>query len=116
MDMFLTDLLNHWGFDEPERYLKAAPEEPQQQQQASQQVLPTTTTGNPLVDAVQSGQLPSVGMANALQSQVAADGGMSMMANLMPGTSMAPGTNTDAQLEALDNGSIDPTAATGPVQ
>lgn len=97
MDMFLTDLLNHWGFDEPERYLKK--EEPQQEQQ----VLPTPTSGNPLVDAVQSGQLPNVGMANALQQQVSTDGGMDMMNQLMSGTTLSPGTDTASQQEIIDN-------------
>jgi Bacteriophage head to tail connecting protein len=96
MDMFLTDLLNHWGFDEPERYLKK--DEPQQEQK----VMPTPTSGNPLMDAVQSGELPNVGMANALQQQVSADGGMEMMNNLMSGTALAPGTNTQSNQEAMD--------------
>lgn len=96
MDMFLTDLLNHWGFDEPERYLK---KEPQQEKQ----VLPTPTSGNPLVDAVQSGQLPNVGMANALQQQVSSDGGMDMMNQLMSGTTLSPGTDTQTQQEMIDN-------------
>jgi hypothetical protein len=108
MDMFLTDLLNHWGFDEPERYLKKA--EPQQEQTA--QVLPTPTSGNPLQDAVQSGQLPNVGMANALQQQISADGGMNMMNQLMSGTSLAPEVNTQQQQEVIDSYGQQPT--TGP--
>lgn len=109
MDMFLTDLLNHWGFDEPERYLKKA--EPQQ----AQQVMPTPTSGNPLVDAVQSGELPNVGMANALQQQVSADGGMEMMNQLMSGTTLSPNTDTQVQQEMMDNYGQQPTdlAATG---
>lgn len=99
MDMFLNDLLVHWGFDEPERYLKKA--DPQQEQEAS--IAPTPTTGNPLVDAVQSGELPSVGMANALQQQISADGGMDMMNQLMSGTTSAPGLDTQQQMETLDN-------------
>jgi hypothetical protein len=96
MDMFLTDILNHWGFDEPERYLKK--DEPQQQQQ----VLPTPTTGNPLQDAVSSGELPNVGMANALQQQLTADGGADMMNQLASGTSLSPGTDTQQQQEVID--------------
>jgi hypothetical protein len=103
MDMFLTDLLNHWGFDEPERYLKKEEATPQQEQEDTK-VTPTPTTGNPLIDAVQSGELPSVGMANALQQQVSADGGMEMMNNLMSGTASAPGLDTQAQQEVIDSG------------
>jgi hypothetical protein len=99
MDMFLTDLLNHWGFDEPERYLKKV--DPQQEQEAP--IAPTPTTGNPLVDAVQSGELPSVGMADALQQQISADGGMDMMNQLMSGTTSAPGLDTQQQMETMDN-------------
>jgi hypothetical protein len=115
MDMFLTDLLNHWGFDEPERYLKK--EEPQQQQ-----VTPTPTSGNPLVDAVNSGELPSVGMANALQQQISADGGMNMMNQLMSGTELSPNTTTQGQQEMMTDAAAtaptspagDPTAALEP--
>lgn len=108
MDMFLTDLLNHWGFNEPERYLKKEP------QQTQEQVLPTATSGNPLVDAVQSGSLPNVGMANALQQQVSADGGMNMMNQLMSGTSLSPNTDTQTQQEIIDNGIGQPTGAIQP--
>jgi hypothetical protein len=54
------------------------------------------------MDAVQSGELPNVGMANALQQQVSADGGMEMMNNLMSGTALAPGTDTQTNQEAMD--------------
>ena len=95
MDMFLTDLLQHWGFDDPDRYLIKS--NPQQEQ-----VKPTPTSGNPIQDALDSGSLPSVGMANALQQQMAADGGMTMTNQLTSGTSLAPGIDTDTQQEMID--------------
>ena len=112
MDKFLTDLLNHWGFDDPDAYLKK--ESPQQEK-----VLPTPTSGNPLVDAVSSGELPNVGMANAIQSQLGADGGMGMMNQLMAGTGLAPNTTVEGQAGLQDelsasNAGIPPTAATVP--
>lgn len=95
MDMFLTDLLQHWGFDDPDRYLIKS--DPQQTQ-----VTPTPTTGNPIQDALASGSLPNVGMANALQQQMAADGGMTMTNQLTSGTTLAPGIDTDTQQEMID--------------
>jgi hypothetical protein len=111
MDMFLTDLLTHWGFDEPERYLK---KEQPPEDTAVKAVTPSPTTGNPLQDALQSGEVPNVGMANALQQQVSADGGQEMMNQLMSGTNLSPGANTDVQQQAIDsNATTQPDPSSG---
>jgi hypothetical protein len=51
-------------------------------------------------------------MANALQQQISADGGMNMMNQLMSGTSLAPEVNTQQQQEVIDSYEHQPT--TGP--
>lgn len=87
-----TDLLQHWGFDEPDGYLV------KKQDTSTQAVTPSSVgpDGMP-VDPMQAAiaGAPSVADANALQAQASADGGASMMNELYAGTSASPGSTYD---------------------
>ena len=65
-----TDLLMRWGFDEPDKYLKKQESPPEK---APDELSDTQSTAQSI-----GGQ----GMVNAMQSQMAADGGMSQIAEL----------------------------------
>lgn len=91
-EKFFGDILQHWGFDEPDSYLV------KKEAASTQAVSPTSVgpDGAPL-DAMQEAikGAPTTADANALQAQSVADGGAKMMNDLYAGTSASPGTTYD---------------------
>lgn len=99
MKRIVIDLLQHWGFDEPEAYLKSA-------EAPSEDVVAPSPLQDPMSAAI--AQAPSTGVANALQAQQMADGGASMMNTMFAGSHVSPDTNFEQQVENIDAASQQP--------
>lgn len=85
----MTDLLQHWGFEEPEAYLKSSPETTPEQE-AIESVSDTPDPQQMLNEAQAIG---GQGMRQVLNQQMQVDGGM-QLAQEMTGTTLTPEEST----------------------